>query len=291
MLNALLITNASSGTSHKLGEKDLPGRWITDPALVTADDVRAADLIALLAGDGTLQKTLSQILQCIPATELPPVAVLPFGTTNMTAKALNRTQSRRGTLNNLGAAIRTGTFGSQARPLVRVEQGGAVQHGFFFGAGVIAQVVERWNEERDQGSLTSQTVNQTRTLWAMIRGLSSINSELPVTINGEPHKLYGLLASTLDKLLFGSRPYWCDSQPGDLRLTWVDSDAADLLKHAPAVLRGKPGMAGVAGYESRVVESVQLVFDGGYIIDGEIFHSDNQPLVVSRSEPICWLAL
>lgn len=291
MLNALLIANARSGTSHKLTDQDLPGRWIADPAAVTADDVRSADLIALMAGDGTLQKTLSQILREIPATELPPIAVLPFGTTNMNSKALNRTQSRRSTLINLDLAIRTGTFGSQMRSLVRVEQAGVVQHGFFFGAGVIAQVVEQWNKERDSGALTNQTVNQARTLWAMLRGLSSISSETAMAIDGSPNVLYGLLASTLEKLLFGCTPYWCECQPGDLRLTWVESNAPGLLRHAPALLRGKLRMAGVPGYHSSVAERVQLDFDGSYIIDGEIFHTANQPLTVSRSDPICWLTL
>lgn len=287
MLNALLIANAGSGTSHKLDQSGLPGQWILDPASVTAENVRNAELIALLGGDGTIQKTLSQLLQEISPTELPPLAVLPFGTTNMTARALNRTHNRQAAVKNLERAIHSGSFGSQMRSLVQIRRGTRSEYGFFFGAGVIAQAVERWNEERQSGAIG----NQARSLWAMITGLSGISSETAMSIDGTNHRVYGLLASTLDKLLFGSRPYWCDSQPGDLHLTWVESNATGLLKHAPSILRGKPRMAGVSGYESHVAQSVELKFDGSYIIDGEIFSTDDQTLTICRSEPIRWLTL
>ena len=156
-----------------------------------------------------------------------------------------------------------------------------------FGLGVIAQVVERWNEERKPGALA----NQLRSLWAMMTGLSSVSSETRIRLDGHPHSVYGLLASTLDRLLFGSRPYWGEGAPGDLRLTWVDSDAPALFRHAPDLLRGKERMAGISGYHSRNAESVDLCFDGPWILDGEIFHSDDRSLKISRSEPIHWLSL
>lgn len=287
MLNALLIANTRSGTSHKLARTNLPGRWVFDPASVTADDVRSSDIIALFGGDGTLQKTLSQILREIPADELPPVAVLPFGTTNMSAKALNRTQGRQAAVVSLERAIRTSTYAEKANSLVQIRQGETVEHGFFWGAGVIAEVVERWNDERKAGAFT----NQIHSLWAMISGLRTVNSNTPVRIDGVAHSVYGLLASTLDRLLFGSRPFWGEFSAGDLRLTWVEADAPDLFRHAPALLRGKAHMAAVPGYECRTVNAVELKFDGTYIIDGEIFHSSRESMTISRSDAIRWLVL
>jgi hypothetical protein len=287
MLNALLIANEGSGAGKHLDRLTLPGRWIRDPASVSTQDVRGADLIALFGGDGTLQKTLSQILREMPATDLPPVAVLPFGTTNMNARALNRMQNRRAAAASLEASIRTGNFQTHPRSLVRIEGASSVEYGFFFGVGVIAQVVERWNEQRKPGAFS----NQLRSLWAMVTGLSGISSATRLSLDEESHSVYGLLASTLDRLLFGSRPYWGEGGSGDLRLTWVDADAPALFRHAPDLLRGKAHMAGVRGYHSRAVESAELGFEGPWILDGEIFHSDGRSLKICRSDPIHWLSL
>lgn len=287
MLNALLIANARSGSGDKTRDLALPGQWIRDPATVSVEQVQNADLIALLGGDGTMQMTLSQILRQLPANELPPVAVLPFGTTNMNAKALNETQGRKASVLALDHTIRTGELRTHSRPLVQVSGGQRDEYGFFFGLGVIAQVVERWNQERKPGALT----NQIRSLWAMISGLSGVSSATSLQINGDSSSVYGLLASTLDRLLFGSKPYWGDSAAGDLRLTWVDADAPDLFRHAPNLLRGKAHMAGVSGYHSTTVDSVELGFHGPYILDGEIFHCDGRSLTIGRSEPIRWLIL
>ena len=95
MLNALLIANARSGAAGRLPDVDLPGRWILDPAEVTAEDLTSADLVAFFSGDGTVQITLSQVLRQVPAAALPPIAMLPFGTTNMNARDINRHQRRR----------------------------------------------------------------------------------------------------------------------------------------------------------------------------------------------------
>ena len=287
MLNALLIANSASASGAKTRQLSLPGRWIWDPSVVSAEDVRSADLIGLLGGDGTMQMTMSQILRDTPIADLPPVAVLPFGTTNMNAKALNQAQSRKACLASLERAILSGNIPIQPRPLVQVDDGERTEYGFFFGLGVIAQVVKRWSEERKQGALA----NQLRSLLAMVRGLSSISSATPVTINGENSSVYGLLASTLDRLLFGSHPFWGESQPGDLRLTWVDADAPDLFRHAPNLLRGKAHMAGIPGYHSRTAEEVDLSFQGPYILDGEIFHSSGRSVKIARTEPVRWLSL
>lgn len=287
MLNALLIANAGSGSGSRAEHLSLPGRWLRDPAAVTAEDVRAADLIALFGGDGTMQMTLSQILRGLPIADLPPVAVLPFGTTNMNAKALNQRRGRKACVASLETVIRSGSLPIEPRPLVRVDDGKRPEYGFFFGLGVIAQVVERWNQERKPGALA----NQLRSFWAMISGLRSVSSATSLQIDGEPSSVYGLLGSTLDRLLFGSRPYWGNGRPGDLRLTWVDADAPELFRHAPDLLRGKARMAAIPGYHSRIADQVELSFEGPYILDGEIFHSSGSSVKIARTEPVRWLSL
>jgi diacylglycerol kinase family enzyme len=205
----------------------------------------------------------------------------------MNAKALNQKQNRAGCVASLEKSIASGNLRIEGRPLVQVDNGIRTEYCFFFGLGIIAQVVERWNQERKPGAFS----NQLRSLWAMITGLSSVSSATTLAIDGEQRSVYGLLGSTLDKLLFGSRPYWGSGESGDLRLTWVDADAPDLFRHAPALLRGKARMAAVPGYHSRAAERVELTFSGPYILDGEIFHSTGSSVTIARTEPVRWLSL
>jgi len=287
MLNALLIANARSGAARRLADVDIPGHWILDPSAVTAADVTGADLVAFFGGDGTVQVTLSQLLRRVPVNELPPIAVLPFGTTNMNAKDINRRQRRRAAVASLDRAIRTGRYDTLERSMLRIEDDARVEHGFFFGMGIIAEVVARWHAERGSGT----TTNQLRMLHAMSRALRGVSSTQPLELNGERLTVYGLLATTLDRLLFGSRPFWGHGNPGDLRITWVDAHAERLLQRAPALLRGHADLARVPGYESRKVEQLILAFAGPYILDGEIFHREGQSLTIHPSEPLTWIVL
>jgi diacylglycerol kinase (ATP) len=287
MLNALLIGNERSGAARQLADVDLPGHWILDPAAVTAEDAAGADLLAFFAGDGTVQITLSELLRTLPPEALPPVAVLPFGTTNMNAKDINRRQRRRAAVASLARTIRTGDYERLERSLLRIEDGARVEHGFFFGMGVIAEVVARWHAQRSAAT----TTNQLRMIRAMGSALSGVGSTHAVDLDGAPRSVYGLLATTLDRLLFGSRPFWGSGRPGDLRVTWVDAHARHLLRRAAALLKGNAALEHVPGYESRTVEQLTLSFSGAYILDGEIFRPEGQSLTIRRSQPITWVVL
>ena len=287
MLNALLVGNPGSGTGKDLKALHVPGHWIYEPWTVTAHEVKRADLLALFGGDGTMQITLSQLLKEMTPEEFPPIAILPFGTTNMNAGDLNHSRNRRQAVECLTRAIETGRFDSFERGLVRVQQGNSLQHGFFFGLGVIAQVIERWNEERKPGVLA----NQLRSLWAIVTGLSGVSSRNDIRVNGAHQCVYGLLATTLDRLLYGSRPYWGFGSPGDLKITWISADAAHLLRHAPAVLRGLDTLANQPGYESYSEDQAVLEFSGPYVLDGEVFQSTGGQLTISRSSSLQWVRL
>jgi diacylglycerol kinase family enzyme len=287
MLNALLIGNTASAAGDQLSSVKVPGRWILDPASVTPEDLEGVDLVAIFGGDGTMQMTLSQILSDITCNALPPVAVMPFGTTNMNALGLNQSRGRKATVTSLERAITSADLRIQNRPLVRVQDGGETRFGFFFGAGIIATVVERWNVERSSG----QFANQLRSLIAMINGLRSASAATEVVLDGCSVSIYALFATTLDRLIFGTRPFWGDEDQGALRLTWIERDAPQLVKHIPGLLRGRPHMAAVPGYESLTTESLTLQLKSPYIVDGEIFHSTSGHLTVEQSDPVRWVVL
>ena len=287
MLNALLIGNPASASGHRLKRVKLAGHWILNLEELSTVDVDAVDIIAIFGGDGTMQHSLSQLLHQRGNRPLPPIAVLPFGTTNMNAKDINQAQGQRQTVETLQRIINGDKFPSLDRPLVRVVDGGSVHHGFFFGAGVIAKAIEQLNAGKKPGPIG----NQLFSFWAMLSGLRSASAATDVVLNGAHHSIYVLMATTLDKLLFGCRPYWGEAESGSLRLTWVEADAPHLLRHAPGLLRGSPGLADKDGYESQAIERATLELSSPYILDGEIFQPSGGCITIEQSEPIHWVVL
>lgn len=287
MLKAMLIGNPASGAGRFLASVELPGKWVRDPKDLDPDACLDADLIALFGGDGTVQKTISRLLDTIPAWQLPPIAVLPFGTTNMSAGNLNQTGSRASAVQRLLWMIEHEQLTLRSRRMLRVQYGNHVEHGFFFGLGAIAEAVETWHQNRKPGTRT----NQLRSVQALVDGLHSARSTTGITLDGASCDVYGLLATTLDRLLLRSRPYWGDAEDGSLRLTWIDAGTPQLLMHVPALLRGSPRMAGREGFHSTSPSCAQLTFSGPFILDGEIHHLAQETMTIAPSDPLRWVML
>lgn len=287
MLKTLLIGNPDSGAGHLISALDLPGHWLRDPSRLDADDCLEADLIALFGGDGTVQKTISHLLSTIPCWQLPPVAVLPFGTTNMTAANLNRSGSRSAAVQRLRWMIDHEQLTLQTRSLLRVVHGGITEHGFFFGLGAIATAVEAWNRDRRVAPLS----NRLRSLVAVAQGLSRASSSHCIAMNGSSHDLYALLITTLDRLLLGCRPYWGDGLAGPMRLTSIDAGTPHLLARAPALLRGSPRMAQRPGFHSTSSDSARFGFKGPFVLDGEIAYLQGGDLTITTTPPLRWVTL
>ena len=63
------------------------------------------DLIVVNGGDGTVHHLLTRLVARYPVTALPQLAILPAGTTNMTAVAFNQSRSFRSALSGLKKAL------------------------------------------------------------------------------------------------------------------------------------------------------------------------------------------
>ncbi|MEZ5552637.1 MAG: diacylglycerol kinase family protein [Pseudomonadales bacterium] len=287
MLKTILIGNPASGAGRLIGALELPGHWVRDPSRIDADACLDADLIALFGGDGTVQKTVSSLLATIPCPQLPPVAVLPFGTTNMTAANLNCSRSRAAAVRSLRWMIEHEQLTLQSRPLLRIVHGEVTEHGFFFGLGAIATAVQAWNQDRRAAPLR----NRLRSAAAVLQGLRTANASHPIAMNGSELDLYALLTTTLDRLLLGCRPYWGEALAGPLRMTWIDAGTPNLLARAPALLRGSPRMAQRAGFHSSSPARVQLGLNGPFILDGEIKDPQSNELTVTATQPLKWVTL
>ena len=287
MLNAVVFANRQSSAAARVQCSDIPATWLYEPAELQPDLIRDADLLAIVGGDGTVQKTISQLLRQMTPEELPPVAVLPYGTTNMTSLDLNTSRTRRGVLKKLNECINTKSVPTQDRAMVRIEAADDIHHGFFFGMGVIATLVEDWNDKRAEAAIS----NQLRSVWAFLNGLRSTTSSTDIELDHESMSVYGLLATTMNRLLFGARPFWGPRAANQLKVTWVASGTPGLLRHAPALLRGSAALEKQPGFESTCRESFSLRLQGPYVLDGELFHSDGGTLNIQHSAPLRWAVL
>ncbi len=277
----LLLTNPNAG----LGERQLafPGeRFVLGSGPLP--DLSRFSVLVLAGGDGTVQRTLTEALERTPASALPPIAVLPAGRTNMSAVDINHHRRFTQCVKALEAMLDGGVLPpSTARPLVQVDQADSRQYGLFFGLGAVCFGVAHWKDDRP-GSQLGTTL---RTVWSSAKGYLAPKHQT-VRWNGETRQVFAMIATSLNRLLFGCRPYWGDGK--GMHNTWVFANAQGRVRRSLRLLRGDASLARLPGYASGNQIDIELELDGPYTIDGELFENRG-PLRLSLSEPLRWLAL
>jgi len=265
------------------------------PALLDALRRQGVSHLAVNGGDGTAQHTLTALLNGA-WPDPPTLAVLPGGTTNMTAHDLNG--GKLGLLPALRAflaAARRATpprLMPETRRIIRVQcDGHDDQYGFCFGLGAIVRGIRYCHERVYQMRLPNELAPGA----AMLRAFYGIARHEPVFAEGLPVTLrYAdgesgaqseqldtsfMCISTLRRLFLGMTPFW-GSGTGDLAMTIVREKPERLLRTLPALLRGRPTrhLTTGNGYTSRRLDCLQIESDGEYMLDGEVFPVADSPL-------------
>ena len=255
------------------------------PHAITELARRRVDLILVNGGDGTLQHALTEILRNEAFDRIPLVAPLRGGRTNMTAKDLGATRDPVRGMRSVVDAARSGRLHERFvhRPVLRVsfDRGRRSAYGMFFGLGIIPRAIalvhEVFPQGRTQGSFGAGLVTMAlvaKTAFRSKEGILSpdkVDAQLDGVALGRGEFRVGI-ASTLRKLYWGLDPFWGEER-GDLRTTFVSSDAPRLAQAAPGILWGKaPSFTTPEnGYVSRNVDRAQLRLSCGFTIDGEIY--------------------
>lgn len=304
-----LCNPASGGKPERLAALEKLAAGTTSQALsvVATEDAQAAeralaqhrlgadDVLLLSGGDGTIQHALSWLLHhdstqsAQDPQELPAIAVLPAGSTNMSAFDINAQKGWQSCLDSFMqqlAAVESATLVD--RRLVTVTDGMRRHAGFFVGAGAIVRGIEYCNDvlwvrgaarkERTAG------LAMARTIWGVLRQqppfdeLESMSVQDRLRDGVQEAALSpasGALlfaASSLDRLIMGARPFWGVPEQERLRYVLVERDAR--------LLRNLPGLFGVPGFARPIAESgfhshncthVSLHLNSAYAIDGELF--------------------
>lgn len=282
--------------ARSIDVEDLP----SIAAAVTEFCAAEVNLLAVNGGDGTAQAVITEFMR--RGIQGPQLAILPGGTTNLSAYDLNG-RGRLGKAFRVLAAQAALTPTQRAtieRPLLEVRrEREASQYGFFLGAGAILAGMQHFREHVGSRGLRDELAAGA----SLLRGIAGIagrehawsNHDTRVQVAGSEGfagPLNLVLATTLERLLLGLRPWW-DTALAPVHLTALAHEPKAFLRTAPAILRGRRNRRATPanGYHSSNVAEFQLAADG-FALDGQIFsQSPGQAIQVRATTPVAFLRL
>jgi hypothetical protein len=262
---------------------------------------RGVTVVGINGGDGTAQGVLTALLEERPFAEIPPVAVLPRGMANTTGSDVGLKDRSPASLQRLITAIREDRLIPHlvARPVLRVEniKDWPPQRGMFFGAAGISEAIDICKQKVHalgfKGEASHALTLAGLLLVATTRGLDAAGlhgHEVGVGFDDGPIETRTrllVLATTLEHLVLGSRPFW-NTSLGPVHFTSVAYPPSGLLRHARQVLYGgKERALPSPAYESRGARKVSLDLAGSFTIDGQFFAPEpGRPLVLTADDSI-----
>ncbi len=243
------------------------------------------EILAVDGGDGTLHRVLTELLNREPFERLPLIAPLRGGRTNMAALDLGARRSPARSVAKLLESLRSGRLHEHRvkRPVLRVNRGAGQEplYGFFVGTGVVRRTISFIHRVfppgRARGTLgggvTAASV-VAQAMWGRrSRGVLMPDKHL-IALDGEPvepAEYLLVMVTSLERLFLRLRPFW-GSEAAPLHFTGVAWSAEALGRNALRIASGRgAGLDWSHGYLSRNVRSVQLRFDCGFTLDGELF--------------------
>jgi len=257
-------------------------------------------LLVIAGGDGTVHTVLTALLsQQQEDSPLPMIALLPFGSTNLSALDLHGFLSAERSLFRLQAitARPANTWPVRRRSLLRIEATGMPDRfGFVFAIGVTTEAVRNF-ENKDKAIRLGQEwagmLSGLKLLGRMLRGTAGGGLPVEVILDGRPARQLNcsvIAASTLDRMLFRLRYHW--SEGGAIYYTEIGEQPPKLLAALTAILvnRIPKWMANSEHYHSTSFVNAHFGFSGDFVIDGEIGTTE-KGVRVSSSRPLGFLKL
>ena len=224
------------------------------PAALRRMAANGVDVVAVSGGDGAVMTALSAILIDGAFSPPPILCLLPSGTTNMTAGDIGL----NATLAEAKALAESGGGRLVTRPILRLENvvdahgiAGA-RAGMFFGAIGICRAIAFCRAHLHSRGVVGAGASWLTLLPLLLKNLTSaeedgVLSPAPASIRVldqaglEIEALEGpwsvLMASTLEKLVMGARPFWGDGAGPGVDATFVRAPPLVRRCKAPAGTR------------------------------------------------------
>lgn len=246
------------------------------------------------SGDGTIQAIQTDLAERQPFAALPRLAILPHGTTNMTAADLGFRHRSIDAQADFIKSLQPSDL--RQRPTLRAAnpRDGQPRHGMFLGTGAVSEATlfcqQAFNAKGVKGNWATFA-----TLAAAIgRSLFSAPDpndmtrfdrpfQMTIASGGKPlasgNQLL-MLSTTLDKLILGTRPFWGGKQ-GAIRSTVVPYPVPSIPRWLLPMMYGSESRKSPPGSMSFSAGSLAITSQVSFVIDGEFFDPpDNEPLRV-----------
>lgn len=241
------------------------------------------DLLVVSGGDGTLRDVLSAFPPAY-AAHPPELAILSAGNTNLAARVLGSAGSGAVALDRLIAAAEAGRLHRKICPVLEVSWPDEPERpplmGFLFGAAgfteaktVANRTVKRSGVSHGLEVLATLGLTLLRMLFGRHSPLRQ-GWAMSLAVEGRPAvagRRLLVMATTLDRLIFGLWPFWGRGSGG---IRWLDIAAPPrrMLRGLVAMMlrRPRPWMLR-GGYRSGRGNAIRLILDQPFILDGEAF--------------------
>lgn len=296
-MTAGLIVNPKSGKSSGKGlalaakVKGKPGI-----ALHVIDDFAALETaiagmaragvrdLFISSGDGTIQAIQTIIAERNPFPHLPRLVLLPHGTTNMTAADLG--YRHRNLDAQANAMIDVSRGETAVRPTLRVANpaDGRVRHGMFLGTGAIwtatkfcQDAIHRTGLKGDFATFATLASAVARSLFTRADPDDPARIDRPYRIavapDGQPlvpaSQLF-VLATTLEKLILGTKPFWA-GKTAPIRATTIPYPVPSVFRWLVPMMYGGEDRRVPEGAKSFCAATLCIASATPYVIDGEFF--------------------
>jgi hypothetical protein len=249
------------------------------------------DVVAVSGGDGAVMTALSAILIDGAFGPPPILCLLPSGTTNMTAGDIGL----QATLAETKALTESGGGRIVSRPVIRLDNvrdadGVMGSHaGMFFGAIGICRAIAFCRAHLHSRGVVGAGASWLTLLPLLLKNLTTASENgvlapTPAAIrvldaDGEEIELLEgpwsvLMASTLEKLVMGARPFWGSGEGPAVDATFVRAPPPRLARNIRPLLFGKEKRPPEPGYQSRKAAAFEITHTGQVTLDGELFDAD-----------------
>jgi diacylglycerol kinase (ATP) len=236
------------------------------------------------SGDGTNQAIQTVIAERNMFSTFPRLILLAHGTTNLTAADLG---FNRRNLDAHAAAILGSPFSKFAtRPTLRVANPAdrKVRHGMFLGTGAIWKATKFCQDAVHRTGLKGDWATFATLASAIGRSLFTradptdpdridrpyhmavgANAHLP-----EPSPQLFMLATTLDQLILGTRPFW-GGKTAPIRATTIPYPVPSVVRWLVPIMYGGEDRTTPAGAHSFCAAKLSIAGATPFVIDGEFF--------------------
>ncbi|BBK30435.1 diacylglycerol kinase-like protein [Stella humosa] len=296
--------NRSAVAGSRQRAADALGVRFAAPA--TADELRrdladfarqGVGIVVIDGGDGTVREVLTQ-LPAAYGDDLPAVAILASGRTNLVAAAIGTGGRGPAGLKRLAELARRRKLADivRRRPVLTVSWPDGSRppvNGLFLGAAAFTRAVGVAQAAMGRSGVARKPAVLLTIAWSLRRALFgtqpawTAGEPMAVAVDGAAQPAGDrliFLATTLDRLMLGLWPFWGGGR-GAVRFLDVAAEPERLGTALWRVLRGRPAPWMATDYRSGRADSLALTLDRPFILDGEAFAAGVDGRIVIQAGP------